>query len=464
MATTQARTARSGASGSVVVALGALFGLTAVGSSAVAVVLGDLRAALALETGEVAWVFSAFGLAFAATTALFGRLGDAVGQRTPLLVGVVAMGVGAALTAAAPGLGLLVLGRLVQGAGAGAVPALVPAVVAVRVPAADRAVVLGRIAAVTGAMAATGPLAGGLVAAALGWRAAVALPALALLALPVAARLATSRGTSQPVDLRGAGLVAAAGAALVLLLQAPSAGLPVALLGAALAAVSWPLVPRHLHRRPDGFLPAEVVRSVTVVGSGLAGASLAAVYLAILFAVPTNLATTQGWSAVVIGLALLPAATAGPIATTLARRLVGRVDPRMLAAAGAASSGLGAALAAALPGTAAAQVAGLAGGIAGYGLAQPALLDRIATAVAAPIRGTAIGFFNLVFFLGGAAGSAVVGGLGTGPGLVACAGAAGLAAAAQASASLRVRHRGTGATGRPVAAATVAGCLSCDER
>ena len=60
----------------VALLLGTLVALTVIGSSAVAVALPDLRVELGLDKPGTAWVVAAFSLAFAITTAVFGRLAD----------------------------------------------------------------------------------------------------------------------------------------------------------------------------------------------------------------------------------------------------------------------------------------------------------------------------------------------------------------------------------------------------
>jgi predicted MFS family arabinose efflux permease len=47
-----------------------------------------------------------------------------------------------------------------------------------------------------------------------------------------------------------------------------------------------------------------------------------------------------------------------------------------------------------------------------FGLGQPALMAAVGDAVAAEVRGVALGIATLVFLVGGGVGSAVVGGLG----------------------------------------------------
>lgn len=409
--------------------LGVLYGLTAIGPSAVAVVLPELSLALGLDVSGTTWTFSAFGLGIAITTAWFGRLGDARGQQTPLTLGVLAMASGALIAAFAPSLGWLIAGRLLQGAGAGSIPALVPAIVAVRCPSDQRrAMALGRIAAITVSFAALGPLLGAAASAALDWRAAVALPALGVLLIPAARRVSMAAGTGERVDGRGAVLLAISAAAVILALQGAAIGMAAVTTGIGLATIAIPLLIVHVGRCPGGFIPKDVISKHALIGSSLVGAVLAAVYAAVLFAAPIHLSESNGFSTLEIGLTLAPAAAAGPLVKIAARRLLLRLDGTRIAAVGTCCSMTGAVIVAAFAHSPAAQSVGLAGAVAGYTLAQPALLDRISKVLAPSRLGTAIGLFNLVFFFGSAGGSALLGGIGLEPALLVIAGLASIAA------------------------------------
>ena len=67
------------------------------------------------------WVFSGFLLATTTTAPLYGKLADTFGRRPLFFVGLGLYSLGTFLCGAAPSMTLLVLARLVQGAGAGAV-------------------------------------------------------------------------------------------------------------------------------------------------------------------------------------------------------------------------------------------------------------------------------------------------------------------------------------------------------
>lgn len=399
----------------VALLLGTLVSLTVIGSSAVAVALPVVRADLGLDEPGTAWVLAVFSLSFAVTTAIFGRMADLRGLRTPLRIGVVLFSVGSVAGGLAWDFPSLIAARLLQGAGAGAVPVLALGVLAARYEGVARGRALGALTAVVSIVSGSGPLIGGGITQLLGWRFVLAVPALALLVLEPVARIAPATPTSGgAIDWRGAAFVAAFTTGLVLLLQSPATKAGPLLVGGAVALLVFGAIATRMHvrRRPEGFLPARVVGSLDMVLSSLAGMTLLAAYLGLILAIPQILAGDLGWEPLQIGLVMLPAALTGALVSRVVggtAQRVGRYRVVMALAIGSSAGLLLAAVGAASP---VAMVVGLAAVVAGFAGGQVALIDGIPALVDEDVQGVALGVFNLVFFTGGAVGSAIVGGVG----------------------------------------------------
>ena len=112
---------------------------------------------------EVGVLVSAFAVASMAAAPLWGRLADRSGRRPALLLGLLVSAAGYVLFGVAQSLELLLLGRLVQGAGAGTVP-VVFAYIADSVSGERRAEGIGWVTAVTSSAAMVGPAVGGFAA------------------------------------------------------------------------------------------------------------------------------------------------------------------------------------------------------------------------------------------------------------------------------------------------------------
>lgn len=394
------------------VLLGLLLGLAATSTSAVTVALPQLAAELAVSEATAAWMVSAYAVALAVATPLHGRLADMAGIRAPLVVGVGLLGLGAGLAALAPNFAVLVVARVVQGVGSASVPVLATALISARWQGGEQGAALGRVAGVAATLGALGPLIGGGLEAVGGWRWAVALPVVGLLAIPWLCRTAPSAGTGEPVDKVGAVLVAVAASGLVLLIQSPSSGLATAVVGAALLVVGVPAVVAWVRARPDGFLPRDTVTNGIVLRSSFAAAALPAGWFALLLGVPLA-AASWGWTPLATGALLLPAALTGFASPRLARYLLARLGARhtIAVACPTAVGALGvAALGAALESPVLLAVAVVLVTVA-FGIGQPAMISAVGAAVPGERRGVALGVATLVFLTGASVGAALVGGL-----------------------------------------------------
>ncbi|QDH11123.1 MFS transporter [Nocardioides dongxiaopingii] len=393
--------------------LGLLFGLAGMGSSSAAIALPLIGSDLDVSAGTATWTISLYTLMLAVTTAVYGRFSDLVGIRIPLLVGVSLMTTGAVLAAAAPTFETLVLARMLQGAGAAAVPTLGVAVLNGRYSGAVRGLALGRLAGMAAAISCLGPLLGGVLEEALGWRAVMALPVLGLLVLPVLWPALTREGSGARLDLLGALLVAFTAAGVVLVVQSPSTGFVVLAAGVLLLVLGTPATIARVRRRPHGFLPMSVVRNGTVVRSAVAAAAVPASWFALLVAVPGVL-VAHGWEPWQVGLLLVPSAALALVVPRVAGPLITSAGPtRAIAVAGGVAT---VALVIASVGATTVSAPLLGVGVllvtVAFGLGQPAMTAAVADAVDADVRGVALGVATLVFLVGGSVGSAVVGGLG----------------------------------------------------
>lgn len=397
----------------VAVLLGILFGLTGMGSAAAAVAVVPMGAAYGVGVGAAAWTISLYALLLGIGTAVYGRIADLSGPRTPMLVGVALMSSGALLAALAPSFVIHLAGRLAQGAGAAAVATLGAAIISARYTGEEKRAALVRLASIAAATTSLGPLAGGIVIDTIGWRGAFALPMLGLLVLPLLWPAMHTGGTGARLDLVGAALTALAAGGAVLLVQSPSTGYQVAVAGALLLGLGVPAVSWWVRRRPHGFLPTAVIGNAVVVRSAFAAAAIPAAWFALLIAVPAVL-LGRGWQTWTVGLVLLPSGIVSLLMPRMVGPLMRRLEPPgslMFASAVSAGSLAVAALGAGLGSPVMLVVAILLVTVA-FGIGQPSLSAAVVAAVDDDVRGVALGVATLVFMVGGSVGSAVVGGLG----------------------------------------------------
>ena len=104
----------------VLIGLGAL--VVSLSQSVLVPVLGILPARLDTSASNVSWLITSTLLVAAVSVPIMGRLGDMYGKRRLLLVAVGTLVLGSAITAVTDNIGLLILGRAIQGASAAAIP------------------------------------------------------------------------------------------------------------------------------------------------------------------------------------------------------------------------------------------------------------------------------------------------------------------------------------------------------
>ncbi len=115
------------------------------------------------------WVFSAFLLAQSTTTVIYGKLSDIFGRKPMLICGILIFLAGSALAGFAWSMASLIVFRLLQGLGAGAIQPVTMTVVGDLYKLEERAKVQGVLASVWAISAVIGPLAGGIIVDNLSW-------------------------------------------------------------------------------------------------------------------------------------------------------------------------------------------------------------------------------------------------------------------------------------------------------
>jgi EmrB/QacA subfamily drug resistance transporter len=193
------------------------------------VALPSIRSGLDASTASVQWIVSGYALAFGLTLVAGGRLGDALGRRRMMLIGLTGFLLSSAAGGLAPDEAWAVVARLAQGASAGLLTPQNSGLIQQLFRGAERGRAFGFFGLTVSVSAALGPVLGGLIIAALGeehgWRAIflVNVP-IGLVALVFVARMVPGR---DPVGQRGRADIDVVGAAI---------------LGTAVLAVLFPLV------------------------------------------------------------------------------------------------------------------------------------------------------------------------------------------------------------------------------
>ena len=140
-------------------------------TSIVNVALGSIADALATSTEGLQWVVNAYTLSFASLLLTGGALGDRLGAKQVYFAGLAVFTLASALCGVAPDLAALIGARALQGIGASMlVPCSLMLINRAYSDPGERGRAIGLWAACGGAAMAGGPLIGGILIHAFGWR------------------------------------------------------------------------------------------------------------------------------------------------------------------------------------------------------------------------------------------------------------------------------------------------------
>jgi EmrB/QacA subfamily drug resistance transporter len=277
---------------------------------------------------DVPWVVTAYVVAAAATTPLWGKLGDRHGRKRLLETSLVMFLGASAVCGLAQDLTVLVIARVVQGAAAGGLMTLAYAAVGDLVSPRERGRYQGYIAMTFAVATVIGPLLGGLLVDHASWRWVfyVNLPIglLALVGLRLRLPAAEVDPADRALDLAGAILLAGATTALMLACiwggDRYAWGSPTIVgLGVAFLVLAVALAIRE-RRAADPIVPLGVLRRPAVAVSSAALFLVTATIFSITVFVPLLLQTATGATPTEAGLVLV----AMMVGVTLSTNVVGR--------------------------------------------------------------------------------------------------------------------------------------------
>ncbi|WP_042431792.1 MDR family MFS transporter [Streptacidiphilus anmyonensis] len=387
------------------------------------VIVGTALPTMAGELGGLSllpWVVTAYGLATATTTPLWGKFGDLYGRRRTFTGAIALFLVGSMAAGLAQDMTQLIAFRVVQGLGAGGLMVGAFALIGDLVPdPAGRVKLQSVIGAVIPVALVGGPLLGGVLTDHASWRWAfylnVPVGAVALAAAYIGIP-AAPRGRKARIDYAGAALLSVSVVALTLL--AGWAGSryawgswPIAAL-AVVAVAALALLVRVERRAAEPILPPVLFHSKDFNLAQVMGLLVAAGMLAVMVHLPLYMQSVKGASPTVSGLLLLPFMGGMITAQLITARLVlrtGRV--RLMALIGSGSATVGMALLALVDtGTPTAVAAGL-GVVAGFGIGMVLQGTLVITFGSVDRRyiGVASGLLNLFRSIGGSLGVALLG-------------------------------------------------------
>jgi EmrB/QacA subfamily drug resistance transporter len=305
-------------------------------ATVVNIALPEIGSDLHADVAGLQWTINGYLLTLAALILLGGSLGDRYGRRRIFSLGVIWFTAASALCALAPNVEVLIAARLVQGVGGAMLTPGSLAIIEATLHPDDRARAIGAWSALGGVSGAIGPLVGGWLIAAVGWRAIflINLPLGAFVVWAARRHVPETRDptVSGGLDFRGAVLASLALAGLTFAaIQAPEDGLssPPVVAALVVGLASAVAFVRTERRSAQPMLPLSLFDSRQFTS---ANALTFVVYAALggfFFFLVVFLQVALGYTPIAAGAASLPVTALMLVLSSRAGALAQRIGPRV---------------------------------------------------------------------------------------------------------------------------------------
>lgn len=317
--------------------------LTPFAASSTIVALPDIGRDLHLDAMMLGWITTSYLLVTTVTMLPAGRLADIHGRRRIFFSGLIVFSTASLICGAASSVGILIAARSLQGLGAGMFSSATVALLTSSYPRSERGRVLGIILASVFVGQAAGPVVGGILTGAFGWRStffAVPLVSLSTTMLSVSGLgRRTEESHPESFDVKGTLAYAAISASLVYGLSTVPSGPSILLLIASTVAIG--LFLRLERRVQNPLLHSHLFRNQMFSRSSLAALSFFTTALSVPFILSLYLQLVEDISPEATGLILLSQPIIQAAFSPLMGRMSDRFEPRILATIGIGLTSLG---------------------------------------------------------------------------------------------------------------------------
>jgi MFS transporter, DHA2 family, methylenomycin A resistance protein len=304
-------------------------------TSIVNVALGSIADAFSTGTAGLQWVVNAYTLTFASLLLSGGALGDRLGARNVYFAGLAVFTLASAFCGAAPNLAALTAARILQGVGASMlVPCCLMLINHAYADPAERGRAIGLWAGCGGAAMAGGPLIGGILIHAFGWRSIFfANVPIGVIGCWLTSRIAADEKTQalRHLDLAGqACAIVALGMLIAVLIEGPSFGWrsPWILGGVAVSVLAGASFVAIESKRAQPMLPLSLFRNRIFSSAALVSMVSALVFYGLIFTLSLYFQQVRGYSPLMTGLTFLPLTALVTAGSMSAARVVRAFGPR----------------------------------------------------------------------------------------------------------------------------------------
>lgn len=272
------------------------------------IAMPDIAKTFKLLPSQVGWVVTGYSIIYALGSLTYGKLADLYPLKRLVTIGMSLFALGSILGFESQGFGMVIAARLLQSAGASCVPALAMLIPTRFFPVERRGRVLGVVASTIAFSAGVGPIVGGLIAGAFGWRYLFLISVLPVITIPLYRRfLPNEKQVAGKVDLIGAALTGGAVATLLLVITNFTWWLLGLQLMLDLAVVTWML------RAANPFVQPKLLANVAYRNGLLTAFLSSAAVFGVTFTTPLLLEGANHLATSFVGLVMFPGAMSAAV-------------------------------------------------------------------------------------------------------------------------------------------------------
>jgi EmrB/QacA subfamily drug resistance transporter len=321
--------------------------MSALDVSIVNVAMPTLKTTFGVSMATIEWIAMAYMLTLTIFLPLFGRLADMFGRSKLYNLGFVVFSAGSLLCGMSPTAAFMITARVIQAVGAGLLQANSVAIITQAFPGNERGKAIGIQGAVQAISMALGPFVGGILIAAVGWRAIfyVNIPIGALGTIAALFILPPNAKTKEKekVDYLGAALFAAG---LAFLVMAFNEGVKlgwgshtiIAYFVSSIILLSLFVITELRVKHP--LIDLTLFKNPTFFFGNLTGMMSYYVLFAVMFLMPFYLEKVLGYSVALTGSLLTPIPLAMAVVAPFAGHISDKYGPKLMTTSGMLVSAL----------------------------------------------------------------------------------------------------------------------------
>lgn len=274
---------------------------------------------LSLTSSTASWIVSGYSIVFAISTLSFSRLSDYIPISRLLLVGLSILGVASVIGFFSNTFYLLLATRILQAAGAGAVPGLAMVLAGRYIPIVRRGKAMAFIASAASLGFGLGPVLGGAITQYLGWNYLFAVTGIVVLFIPFFQRLLPKEEVKKvKFDTIGGMLTALSVTGILLFLSTFSYVILISSI--ILLVFMW----RHIHKINMPFIQPNLLKDRQYIKLLFIGFTAFITHFSTLFLMPLILTVVFEKDPAEVGMIIFP----GAILSAIAAQFIGRFIDR----------------------------------------------------------------------------------------------------------------------------------------